>query len=55
MQMEIMTEVLIDAKPEKIWDILVDTKNYPKWNPFITSLTGEMIVGKKINVSIEPV
>jgi hypothetical protein len=48
------TEIIINSSPEKIWRILTEFKNYPNWNPFITSLTGNFEVGKKIMVRIEP-
>ncbi|PIQ21585.1 MAG: polyketide cyclase [Cytophagales bacterium CG18_big_fil_WC_8_21_14_2_50_42_9] len=47
-------EIIINSTPEKIWAILTDFKNYPNWNPFVTSLTGNFEVGKKIMVRIEP-
>src|SRR6185369_12184111 len=51
---EIKTEILINASPEKVWAIFSDFENYPKWNPFIKSLTGEVKVGEKISVTIQP-
>jgi hypothetical protein len=54
MAKEIKTEILINATPEKVWSILTNFDNYPNWNPFIKSLNGEVKVGKKITVSIEP-
>lgn len=48
------TDIIIHSTPEKIWSILTDFKNYPNWNPFVTSLTGDFEVGKKITVRIEP-
>ncbi len=42
MATEIKTEILISASPEKVWAILNDFGNYPNWNPFITSLTGDV-------------
>jgi len=48
------TEITINTTPEKVWAILTDFKNYPSWNPFVTSLTGEVKVGNKIAVRIEP-
>lgn len=52
--MEIRTEVLIKATPQKIWKLFSHFENYPNWNPFITSLTGEVLAGKRIEVKIEP-
>jgi len=51
---EIKTEILINAAPEKIWAIFSDFNNYPTWNPFIKLLSGEVSVGNKINVTIQP-
>ncbi|MGJ1445847.1 SRPBCC family protein [Sphingobacterium spiritivorum] len=54
MAKEIKTEIVIQAAPEKIWKILTDFGNYPHWNPFITSVTGEVENENKIVVSIKP-
>lgn len=54
MAKEIKTEIVIQATPEKIWKILTDFENYPQWNPFIVSITGEVEKGNKIVVSIKP-
>jgi hypothetical protein len=54
MSKEIKTEILIQATPEKVWSILTNFENYPNWNPFITSLIGNVKVGEKIIVRIEP-
>ncbi|MGY3055607.1 hypothetical protein ACVWYG_003828 [Pedobacter sp. UYEF25] len=54
MAIEIRTEILINASCEKIWLIIADFGNYRKWNPFITSITGNVKVGNKITVRIEP-
>jgi hypothetical protein len=51
---EIKTEILINASPEKVWAIFSDFNNYPNWNPFIKLLSGEVKVGNKINVTIQP-
>jgi hypothetical protein len=54
MAKEIKTEILIKATPERIWSILSNFGDYPKWNPFIKSLTGEVRVGNTITVKIQP-
>ncbi len=54
MAKEIKTEILIHAKPEKVWQVLSDFKKYPIWNPFIKELSGEVSEGNKISVTIEP-
>lgn len=50
----IQTEIIIDADISKVWNVLTDFENHPKWNPFIKSISGEQKVGNKITVSIQP-
>lgn len=52
--MLLKTQITINATPEKVWAILTDFNNYPNWNPFVTSLKGEVKVGNKITVRLEP-
>jgi hypothetical protein len=52
--MEIKTQITINTTPDKVWAVLTDFDNYPNWNPFVTSLTGDVRVGNKITVRIEP-
>lgn len=54
MAMEIKTETLIHAAPEKVWSILTDFEKYPAWNPFIRWVKGKVEMGSKIVVYIEP-
>ena len=54
MAQQIKTEILIHTTPEKVWSILTNFDNYPNWNPFIKSVKGEVKVGNKITVRIEP-
>ncbi|MEV6287004.1 SRPBCC domain-containing protein [Kribbella sp. NPDC051770] len=42
------TEVEIDASPDQVWKALTDRANYPAWNPFIVSSTGDLTVGATI-------
>ena len=52
MAKELKTEILINASPEKVWSILTNFKEYPQWNPFIKSITGEVSLGKKFKAVI---
>ncbi len=38
---QIETEILINAKPDKVWQVLTDFESHSKWNPFIKSISGE--------------
>jgi len=50
---EIKTEILINATPDKVWQVLTDFKSYAEWNPFIKSLTGTVQKGEAIHVAID--
>lgn len=50
MSKKITTEINIKAKPEKVWDILMDFEKHPKWNPFIIHISGDQNVGSKLKV-----
>lgn len=54
MTVEIFTEILIEAQPKKVWEILTDFENYPEWNSFVKSIEGNIKVGNIISVRIEP-
>lgn len=51
---EIKTEIVIKASIEKVWKTLTNFENYPKWNPFIKSLTGNLKVSEAITVRLQP-
>lgn len=48
MKRQIRTEVVINAGKEKVWNTLTNFTDYPKWNPFIKSIKGQLEAGKKL-------
>jgi hypothetical protein len=52
--LQIVTEIEIDATPEKIWAELMGFAFYPDWNPFIRRIKGTPAVGEQLTVRIEP-
>lgn len=48
------TEIVIDDKPQKVWQTLMDHEKYAEWNPFIKEISGDPSLGKKISVTIHP-
>jgi hypothetical protein len=51
---EIHTEIEIDAPAEKVWRVLTDFAAYPEWNPFIRRGEGDISVGARLHVYIQP-
>lgn len=51
---QIRTEIVINASPQKVWQILTDFKAYKDWNPFIKTVDGVPTEGSRIKARIEP-
>ena len=47
------TEVEIAAPASIVWQELTDGAAYPEWNPFVMHLSGDLEVGKRLNVTIQ--
>ena len=41
-------EIMIDASPEKVWMVLLDTDSYDDWNPVMKVLEGEVKEGNRV-------
>jgi hypothetical protein len=44
----------IAAPVRTVWSVLTAVPEYADWNPFITSMHGELVVGSRVDVRIEP-
>jgi hypothetical protein len=51
---ELRSEIEIDAPPERVWAVVTEFAAYPEWNPFIRRIDGELRVGARLEVRIEP-
>ena len=45
---EIITSIEIDAPPERVWQVLSDTRAYDEWNPFVTRVSTRLESGEPI-------
>ncbi len=41
-------EIQINASPQKVWTVLMDTDSYDAWNPVMRLLEGEVKEGNKV-------
>ena len=48
MKKEILTEIQINASPEKVWAVLSDNAQWEAWNPLIIKSLGRFAAGEKI-------
>jgi hypothetical protein len=49
---ELRTEVEIVAPLSHVYRVLTDFGSYQAWNPFLTSVSGELSVGQKLSVEM---
>ncbi|OIO59118.1 MAG: SRPBCC domain-containing protein [Alphaproteobacteria bacterium CG_4_10_14_0_2_um_filter_63_37] len=49
--MELRTEIEIHAPAAIVWRVLTDTAEYPKWNPLIAGISGDLNAGSQIEVA----
>ena len=54
MMKRIATTIDIDAPASTVWRILTDFAAYPDWNPFIRRLSGELVAGARLQVTVQP-
>jgi hypothetical protein len=46
---EVKTEIIIHANSDSIWKVLINTKDYPNWNPYIYEVKGIVNKGKMVS------
>jgi hypothetical protein len=51
---KLRTEIEFEGTTEEVWNVLTDLPAHASWNPFITSFTGEVRVGAKLEVRLQP-
>lgn len=51
---ELRSEIEIQASDTRIWQLLTDFASFPQWNPFIRWAKGEVRVGARLEVHIQP-
>ena len=51
---ELNTEIEINGTTDQVWEVLTDFGSFPVWNPFIKRIGGELQLGAKLEVLIEP-
>jgi len=49
---ELRSEVEIEASVAQVYAVLTDLPRYHEWNPFLTSLSGQLAVGQNLRVEM---
>jgi len=50
---ELRTEIEIAAPADRVWVALTDFPSFPRWNPFIRRVDGDLRVGARLTVRIQ--
>ena len=45
---EVITEIEINASPDKVWQVFSANDQWEAWNPFIIKSVGALVVGQKV-------
>ena len=51
---ELHSEIEIQASAEQVWQLLIDFASFPEWNPFMRRASGEVKVGARLEVYLQP-
>ncbi len=54
MAKRLLTDIDIDATPERVWEVLTDLAAYPGWNPFIVRAEGVVETGRRLTLTMQP-
>lgn len=49
---DVDTDVTIDAPPERVWAVLRDVERYAEWNPYIESIAGDWEKGAELRIAV---
>ena len=47
------TEAIINAPIQQVWEELMNFSAYPEWNPFVISIKGQKVEGKKLQIVLK--
>lgn len=48
------TWIAIEARPQKVWEMLIDFKSWELWNPFNPVFEGNLQIGEHICIKVIP-
>jgi hypothetical protein len=51
---ELHSEIEIQASAERVWLVLTDFASFPQWNPFMRRASGDVKVGARLEVHLQP-
>ncbi|MCP1676596.1 hypothetical protein J2T57_003767 [Natronocella acetinitrilica] len=53
MRRELFADVTIAARPDEVWHVLVDLSSWPRWNPVVREVDGQLETGHMLSLTVE--
>lgn len=53
-EMELHSQIEIQASAERVWKLLTDLASFDQWNPFIPRASGDIQVGERLRITMQP-
>lgn len=54
MPQQLHSDIVIEASPSRVWEVVSDFAAYPAWNSFIRRIAGQVSAGSRLEVDLRP-
>jgi len=51
---QLSSEIPINSSAQRVWELITQFDDFPKWNPFIRRATGQIKLQAKLEIFIQP-
>lgn len=51
-RMEVAVGINIRATPDRVWKLLTNAAEFPRWNSTVTSISGTIALGEKLEIKV---
>jgi len=50
---EIKSEIIVNAPPEKVWNVLINVNGWQSWNPTVNACSGDAAIGSALDITMK--
>jgi len=51
---QLESEILVNSSAKRLWELITNFEDFPRWNPFIRRAPGEIKTGARLKIFIQP-
>ncbi len=48
------SDIVVEASPHRVWELLTDVTSYPEWNPLVPHMEGTLQRGEEVTLQLSP-